>query len=261
MSSRDSHAHGKRGTWHPRSQPVVSLPVPVTISLMLSNDDLNQRLVDQYTEIVRLAGGLAHEIKNPLSTIRMNMELLAEDFRESDAPRDRRAMKKIDLVQRECQRLQDLLDNFLQFAKAHRLNLQPSDLNALVRQVLDFYRPQGAAGRRRDRRLSDRQSAHGAAGPRGVPRGVVEPAAQRRAGDARWRATGGAHLRHGQRRGPGSDRHRLRHGRSRRGPRSSRRSSRRSAAARASDCPPRGRSSKATAARSPCKASPAEARK
>jgi two-component system, NtrC family, sensor histidine kinase HydH len=109
---------------------------------MPSTDDLNQRLVDQYTEIVRLAGGLAHEIKNPLSTIRMNMELLAEDFRESEAPRDRRAMKKIDLVQRECQRLQDLLDNFLRFAKAHRLNLQPSDLNALVGQVLDFYRPQ-----------------------------------------------------------------------------------------------------------------------
>ena len=108
---------------------------------MSSNDDLNQRLVDQYTEIVRLAGGLAHEIKNPLSTIRMNMELLAEDFREADAPRERRAMKKIDLVQRECQRLQELLDNFLQFAKAHRLNLQPSDLNALVRQVRDFYRP------------------------------------------------------------------------------------------------------------------------
>ena len=73
---------------------------------MSSNDDLNKRLVDQYTEIVRLAGGLAHEIKNPLSTIRMNMELLAEDFRESDAPRDRRAMKKIDLVQQECQRLE-----------------------------------------------------------------------------------------------------------------------------------------------------------
>ena len=108
---------------------------------MPSRDDVTQRLVDQYTEIVRLAGGLAHEIKNPLSTIRMNMELLAEDFREADAPRERRAMKKIDLMQRECQRLQDLLDNFLRFTKAHRLNLQPSDLNALVRQALDFYRP------------------------------------------------------------------------------------------------------------------------
>ncbi len=108
---------------------------------MAPNDELNRRLVDQYTEIARLAGGLAHEIKNPLSTIRLNMELLAEDFRDSDAARDRRAMKKVELVQQECRRLQDLLDNFLQFSKAHRLNLQPSDLNAQVRQVLDFYRP------------------------------------------------------------------------------------------------------------------------
>ena len=112
-----------------------------TIPHMSRNDDLNQRLVDQYTEIARLAGGLAHEIKNPLSTIRMNMELLAEDLGDSDAARDRRAIKKVELVQRECQRLQDLLDNFLRFTKAHRLNLQPSDLNVQVRQVLDFYRP------------------------------------------------------------------------------------------------------------------------
>ena len=105
------------------------------------NAELNQRLVDQYTEIARLAGGLAHEIKNPLSTIRMNMELLAEDFRDSDASRDRRALKKVELVERECLRLQDLLDNFLRFSKADRLNLQPSDLNAQVAGVLDFYRP------------------------------------------------------------------------------------------------------------------------
>jgi two-component system, NtrC family, sensor histidine kinase HydH len=113
----------------------------------MSLDTVNQRLVDQYTEIARLAGGLAHEIKNPLSTIRLNMELLAEDFRESEAPRDRRAMRKIELVERECQRLQDLLDGFLDFAKVRRLKLEPSDLNVQVRQVLDFFRPKAAEGR------------------------------------------------------------------------------------------------------------------
>jgi two-component system, NtrC family, sensor histidine kinase HydH len=105
------------------------------------NAEPNQRLIDQYAEIARLAGGLAHEIKNPLSTIRMNMELLAEDFRESDSPRDRRALKKVELVERECVRLQDLLDQFLRFTKAHRLKLEPSDLNAQVGQMMDFYRP------------------------------------------------------------------------------------------------------------------------
>ena len=44
--------------------------------------ELQQKLIDQYTEIAQLAGALAHEIKNPLSTIRLNMQLLAEEFQK-----------------------------------------------------------------------------------------------------------------------------------------------------------------------------------
>jgi signal transduction histidine kinase len=109
-----------------------------------AHDPVNQRLVDQYTEIARLAGGLAHEIKNPLSTIRLNMELLAEDFQQPQSPRERRALAKANVVQRECQRLQDLLDNFLNFAKVRRLNLQSTNLNGQIREVLDFFRPKAA---------------------------------------------------------------------------------------------------------------------
>ncbi len=104
-----------------------------------SLEDENQKLVDRYTEIAQLAGGLAHEIKNPLSTIRLNMELLAEDFAEGDSPRDRRAVAKIDVMQRECQRLQDLLDDFLNFAKVRTLELVPADLNVEIESFLDFF--------------------------------------------------------------------------------------------------------------------------
>ena len=98
-------------------------------------------LLERYTEIARLAGGLAHEIKNPLSTIRLNMELLAEDFSESDDPKTRRSLRKIETVQRECQRLQDLLDDFLSFAKVRRLKQQPTVLNEQVKRTAEFFRP------------------------------------------------------------------------------------------------------------------------
>ena len=111
-------------------------------------DSVNQRLADQYAEIARLAGGLAHEIKNPLSTIRLNMELLAEDFAaEPENPRSRRALAKVKVVQRECQRLEDLLDDFLRFAKVRPLKLDPSNLNEQVKQVLGFFQPKARQSR------------------------------------------------------------------------------------------------------------------
>src|ERR1700760_2209221 len=54
------------------------------------------RLRAQYAEISQLAGGLAHEIRNPLSTLQLNLQLLAEDFHDPETPRDRRALPRIE---------------------------------------------------------------------------------------------------------------------------------------------------------------------
>lgn len=97
----------------------------------------------QYQQIAKLVGGLAHEIKNPLSTIRLNLELMAEDLGEG-TPQHRRAMRKIEILQRECQRLQDLLDHFLQYVRVREYRLEACDLNAEVEGFLHLYRPQAA---------------------------------------------------------------------------------------------------------------------
>lgn len=116
------------------------MPVPDEFS----QERLNRRLVDQYTEIARLAGGLAHEIKNPLSTIRLNMELLAEDFAEPATPKERRALAKIEVVERECQRLYELLENFLAYTRVRQVRPEPANLNEQVRRVLEFFAPKAA---------------------------------------------------------------------------------------------------------------------
>ena len=51
---------------------------------MSSEDDPETSRAETYAEFAALVGGLAHEIRNPLSTIRLNMELLAEDFETTD---------------------------------------------------------------------------------------------------------------------------------------------------------------------------------
>jgi signal transduction histidine kinase len=102
---------------------------------------------ETYAEFAALVGALAHEIRNPLSTIRLNMELLAEDFESTDPDsptkqRDRRAKAKIELVRHECDRLQKLLGDFLDFARQEKLSIEPGSLNAEVEQLLDFFGPQ-----------------------------------------------------------------------------------------------------------------------
>jgi signal transduction histidine kinase len=103
--------------------------------------DSYERLVAQYQELAQLAGELAHEIKNPLSVIRMNMDLLAEDFSESASHHERRALRTIETVRSQCTRLENLLRDFLKFSHMRRLQLRPGSLNEQVERILDFYAP------------------------------------------------------------------------------------------------------------------------
>jgi signal transduction histidine kinase len=111
---------------------------------MAAEDLRETSRAETYAEFAALVGGLAHEIRNPLSTIRLNMELLAEDFEETDPgsptkQRDRRAKAKIDLVRQECDRLQKLLGDFLDFARQETLAPEPGNLNVELEQLLDFF--------------------------------------------------------------------------------------------------------------------------
>jgi two-component system, NtrC family, sensor histidine kinase HydH len=103
--------------------------------------EITRRLRAQYAEISQLAGGLAHEIRNPLSTVSLNLDLLAEDFQKPETPRDRRVLQRVERLQHEVYRLRDILENFLRFARVQDLGLVSTDLNTIVDELCDFYEP------------------------------------------------------------------------------------------------------------------------
>src|SRR6185503_16322813 len=108
----------------------------------ISTDDALNELRTRYAELAALAGSLAHEIKNPLSVIRMNMDLLGEDFADPQTPKDRRALAKIEMVSRQCTRLENLLNDFLRFNKVSQLELRLGSLNEQIERVLDLFSAQ-----------------------------------------------------------------------------------------------------------------------
>jgi signal transduction histidine kinase len=108
----------------------------------LAMDDAIEELRSRFAELAALTGSLAHEIKNPLSVIRMNMELLAEDFAVPQTPKERRALAKIEMVTRQCTRLENLLNDFLRFSRLRNLDLRLGSLNEQIERVLDLFEPQ-----------------------------------------------------------------------------------------------------------------------
>jgi signal transduction histidine kinase len=96
---------------------------------------------DRYTELAELAGGFIHEIKNHLGTLKLQLELLAEDFQDTQNPREKRAFNKIQKLQAECQRLEDTSKEFLAFARINILEREPCDLADVVDELIEFYTP------------------------------------------------------------------------------------------------------------------------
>jgi signal transduction histidine kinase len=100
------------------------------------------KLVEEgYAELAELAGGFIHEIKNHLSTLGLNLQLLAEDFQEPQSQRERRALDRTQRLQSQCQRLVDVSNDFLRFARVKDLERAPCDLAAVVEEMVDFFGP------------------------------------------------------------------------------------------------------------------------
>jgi signal transduction histidine kinase len=115
----------------------------------MSNDDENAEVDPmraRYEELAELAGSLAHEIKNPLSVIHMNIDLLSEDLTEINSPLSRRCNNRVDIVRRQCERMEALLRDFLRYTRLRDIDLVSGSLNDQVEMVLRAYQAQADLG-------------------------------------------------------------------------------------------------------------------
>jgi len=99
------------------------------------------RQAERLAELGTLTGGLAHEIKNPLSTVGLNLQLLREDL-DPNWPGYGRLIARMSTVQKETARLRDILDDFLRYAGKMELDRKPIDVNQILEELVDFFIPQ-----------------------------------------------------------------------------------------------------------------------
>jgi two-component system sensor histidine kinase PilS (NtrC family) len=83
-----------------------------------------------------LAAGIAHEIRNPLASISGSIQVLNDSLSKEEAHINRRLME---IVLREVSRLDHLVNDFLQFARPQRIEIEEFELNQLIMDTLYLF--------------------------------------------------------------------------------------------------------------------------
>lgn len=89
------------------------------------------RMRDRLAAVGRLASGIAHEIRNPLSSIAGSVKVLSGISALTD---DQRAL--VEIVTRESERLNAIISDFLDYSREKKLQMKPVDLVVLLQDTL-----------------------------------------------------------------------------------------------------------------------------
>jgi signal transduction histidine kinase len=91
------------------------------------------REAERLAHIGRLTASLAHEIRNPLSSVKLNSQIILKNmtFGGND-------QRRLEIIVQEISRLERILDEMLDFARPVRLNLKKASLNDILDSCLEI---------------------------------------------------------------------------------------------------------------------------
>jgi signal transduction histidine kinase len=93
----------------------------------------------------RLLARLAHEIRNPLSSLDIHVQLLQEDLVEAAPHVREKTAGRFEIIQGELLRLENIVRHFLSLAGPSSLDLRPVEVGKLVTYVCELLRPEAAS--------------------------------------------------------------------------------------------------------------------
>jgi len=129
-----------RKMWYAIGLSLVLLVIGLAyvISAYRRNQVLQQRALkaDRLAYVGTLSSGLAHEIRNPLNSMNMNVQLIEEEMEDMGIDETTEIREMLVGTRKEVRRLEQMVSSFLAFARPTRLETKPTAVNELVGETL-----------------------------------------------------------------------------------------------------------------------------
>jgi signal transduction histidine kinase len=122
---------------HERGRAGVVILLQDVTDLLVLEEQL--RRGEKLSALHTLSAGVAHEIRNPLSAIDLNLHLLQEEI-GADRINDEAVRRYSDIVNAEVRRIRGIVDNFLRFARPTSLVLDDVRLDGVARHIGELVR-------------------------------------------------------------------------------------------------------------------------
>jgi PAS domain S-box-containing protein len=90
----------------------------------------------------RLAASVAHEVRNPLGAVTIQLQLLVEDVEEVAPELRGSLLRRLSVANAEIKRLDGIVGNFLRFSRGPQLELADLSVNDVVRRVFELVTPE-----------------------------------------------------------------------------------------------------------------------
>ena len=91
--------------------------------------------MERLAALSRFAALVSHEVRNPLNSMNINMQMLKRTISRPDMPEERK-IKYLDVISSEINRINDLVTNFLTIARPPELNPVRTDIHAVLSEVI-----------------------------------------------------------------------------------------------------------------------------
>jgi PAS domain S-box-containing protein len=98
-------------------------------------------LSEKMAAVGKISSKVVHEIRNPLASINLNVDLLRESLDGPGAAPDTETREILGVIKREVRRLSQITEEYLQFSRLPRAAFRPERVNDIVIELADFVRP------------------------------------------------------------------------------------------------------------------------